>query len=406
MRHVNILALSKALQHLRDQTLSSFDGYLSSNNLTVPFKSGLNPPVWELGHVAWFQEYWIGRNLQRSQGLACDSAHARNASILHEADVWFDSAKVAHSTRWELKLLTPQQCIAYANETLAQTLALLEKETDNSPALYFYWLVLQHEAMHLEASAYMAQSLGMPFKAFWQQGAEHPHKLQTPQTSPPQSRGNEKTAHVPSQIWKLGSQVSNFDVSHPERDFSANSSMKENTFCFDNELTEEICTIQAFEIALQPVNWLQYLEFINATGHPLPKYIRKTNTDFETEVFGRWLTLNKHAPAVHLSWRDAQAYCAWAQCRLPTEAEWDCAAKTIKDFQWGEVWEWTQDTFAPYEGFVAHPYTEYSEPWFGTHKVLRGASHATHSFLRHVNYRNFFTPERDDIYSGFRTCTL
>ena len=406
MRHVNILTLSKALQHLRDQTLSSFDAYLSSNNLTVPCKSGLNPPVWELGHVAWFQEYWIGRNLQRSQGLACDIAHARNASILHEADVWFDSAKVAHSTRWELKLLTPQQCIAYANETLAQTLALLEKETDNSPALYFYWLVLQHEAMHLEASAYMAQSLGVPFTAFWQQGAEHSHKLQTTQTSPRQSRVNEKTAHVPSQIWKLGSQVSNFDVNHPERDFSANSSMKENTFCFDNELTEKICTIQAFEIALQPVNWLQYLEFINATGHPLPKYIRKTNTDFETEVFGRWLTFNKHAPAVHLSWRDAQAYCAWAQCRLPTEAEWDCAAKTIKDFQWGDVWEWTQDTFAPYEGFVAHPYTEYSEPWFGTHKVLRGASHATHPFLRHVNYRNFFTPDRDDIYSGFRTCTL
>lgn len=406
MRYANILTLSKALEHLRDQTLSSFDSYLSSNNLAVPCKSGLNPPVWELGHVAWFQEYWIGRNLQRSQGLACDIAQARKASILHEADMWFDSAKVAHSTRWELKLLTPQQCIAYANETLAQTLALLEKETDNSPALYFYWLVLQHEAMHLEASAYMAQSLGVPFKSFWQQRAEHPHKLQTPQTSLEDSPVDEKTAHVPSQIWKLGSQVSNFDAITADRDFSTNSSMKENTFCFDNELTEKICTIQAFEIALQPVNWSQYLEFIKATDYQLPKYIRKTSTDFEAEVFGRWLPLNKNAPAVHLSWRDAQAYCAWAHCRLPTEAEWDCAAKTIKDFQWGDVWEWTQDTFAPYQGFVAHPYTEYSEPWFGTHKVLRGASHATHPFLRHVNYRNFFTPERDDIYSGFRTCTL
>jgi ergothioneine biosynthesis protein EgtB len=393
MRHVNILTLSKALQHLRDQTLSSFDGYLSSNNLTVPCKSGLNPPVWELGHVAWFQEYWIGRNLQRSQGLACDIAHARNASILHEADVWFDSAKVAHATRWDLKLLTPQQCIAYANETLAQTLVLLQQETDNSPALYFYWLVLQHEAMHLEASAYMAQSLGLPFKAHWQQRAEHHEKLQTTQISPQQSQSNENTAHVPSQVWKLGSQISNLDVN-------------ENAFCFDNELTEKSCTIQAFDIALQPVNWSQYLEFTNATGYRLPKYIRKTNTDFETEVFGKWLPLNKHAPAVHLSWHDVQAYCAWAQCRLPTEAEWDCAAKTIEGFQWGDVWEWTQDTFTPYDGFVAHPYTEYSEPWFGTHKVLRGASHVTHSFLRHVNYRNFFTPERDDIYSGFRTCAL
>ena len=393
MRHVNILTLSKALAHLREQTLSSFDCYLSNNLLTVPHKAGLNPPVWELGHVAWFQEYWIGRNLQRSQGLACDVSLARNASILCEADVWFDSAKVAHATRWDLKLLTPQQCIAYANETLAQTLVLLQQETDNSPALYFYWLVLQHEAMHLEASAYMAQSLGLPFKAHWQQRAEHHEKLQTTQISPQQSQSNENTAHVPSQVWKLGSQISNLDVN-------------ENAFCFDNELTEKSCTIQAFDIALQPVNWSQYLEFTNATGYRLPKYIRKTNTDFETEVFGKWLPLNKHAPAVHLSWHDVQAYCAWAQCRLPTEAEWDCAAKTIEGFQWGDVWEWTQDTFTPYDGFVAHPYTEYSEPWFGTHKVLRGASHVTHSFLRHVNYRNFFTPERDDIYSGFRICTL
>jgi EgtB-related family protein len=393
MRHVNILTLSKALAHLREQTLNSFDCYLSNNMLTVPCKSGLNPPVWELGHVAWFQEYWIGRNLQRSQGLACDVSLARNASILCEADVWFDSAKVAHATRWDLKLLTPQQCIAYANETLAQTLVLLQQETDNSPALYFYWLVLQHEAMHLEASAYMAQSLGLPFKAHWQQRAEHHEKLQTTQISPHQSQSNENTAHVPSQVWKLGSQISNLDVN-------------ENAFCFDNELTEKSCTIQAFDIALQPVNWSQYLEFTNATGYRLPKYIRKTNTDFETEVFGKWLPLNKHAPAVHLSWHDVQAYCAWAQCRLPTEAEWDCAAKTIEGFQWGDVWEWTQDTFTPYDGFVAHPYTEYSEPWFGTHKVLRGASHVTHSFLRHVNYRNFFTPERDDIYSGFRTCAL
>jgi EgtB-related family protein len=393
MRHVNILTLSKALAHLREQTLNSFDCYLSNNLLTVPHKAGLNPPVWELGHVAWFQEYWIGRNLQRSKGLACDVSLARNASILCEADVWFDSAKVAHATRWDLKLLTPQQCIAYANETLAQTLVLLQQETDNSPALYFYWLVLQHEAMHLEASAYMAQSLGLPFKAHWQQRAEHHEKLQTTQISPQQSQSNENTAHVPSQVWKLGSQISNLDVN-------------ENAFCFDNELTEKSCTIQAFDIALQPVNWSQYLEFTNATGYRLPKYIRKTNTDFETEVFGKWLPLNKHAPAVHLSWHDVQAYCAWAQCRLPTEAEWDCAAKTIEGFQWGDVWEWTQDTFTPYDGFVAHPYTEYSEPWFGTHKVLRGASHVTHSFLRHVNYRNFFTPERDDIYSGFRTCAL
>jgi EgtB-related family protein len=406
MRRVNIQTLSKALQELRGDTLNSFECYLNADKLTVPFKKGLNPPVWELGHIAWFQEFWIARNLQRSQGLTCDLSHPRKASLLSEADVWFDSAKIAHSTRWELKHLTLQNCLRYAAQTGAQTLELLHHETEHSPALYFYWLALQHEAMHLEASAYMAQSLGLPFKATWAQEAVNPENVQVSGAPSQQQSAEYRTARVPSQIWKLGSRNSNFDWNDTSKNSSSNSAMEERLFCFDNELGEKTCAIQDFEISLRPVNWAHYLEFINSTGHRSPNQIRQTGTGFETEVFGSWLPLNLAAPAVHLSWADAQAYCAWAKCRLPSEAEWDCAAQTLTDFEWGRVWEWTQDTFAPYEGFVTHPYTEYSAPWFGTHKVLRGASHFTHSVLRHVNYRNFFTPERDDIYSGFRTCLL
>ena len=129
MRQVNILTLSKALQQVRDHTLNSFECYLNADKLVIPLKTGLNLPVWELGHVAWFQEYWITRNLQRSQGLACDLLHLRKESLLKEADVWFDSAKVPHSARWELKLLTPQQCAQYAEQTLTETLELLQTET-------------------------------------------------------------------------------------------------------------------------------------------------------------------------------------------------------------------------------------------------------------------------------------
>ena len=169
---------------------------------------------------------------------------------------------------------------------------------------------------------------------------------------------------------------------------------------------QQTLVLSEFAIDLQPVNWTDYLNFVSATGHPLPRYIRQNDNVYETEVFSRWAPLNLTAPAVHLSWHDAQAYCAWAQCRLPTEAEWDCAAKTLNHFEWGQVWEWTQDTFTAYEGFVIHPYAEYSAPWFGTHKVLRGAAQLTHPCLQRINYRNFFTPERDDIYAGFRTCAL
>ena len=165
----------------------------------------------------------------------------------------------------------------------------------------------------------------------------------------------------------------------------------------------------------------------------------------------------RNLPVEQVSWDDAQEFISklntktGKKYRLPSESEWEYASRagSVSLYHFGDdekqlglyawyldgsraapnsmqthlvgekhpnsfglhdmyvnVWEWTQDTFAPYEGFVAHPYTEYSAPWFGTHKVLRGASHFTHAVLRHVNYRNFFTPERDDIYAGFRTCAL
>ncbi|PHY07580.1 MAG: hypothetical protein CK528_02910 [Alcaligenaceae bacterium] len=374
MRQASIQTLTVALQQLREHTLSAFACYQRADKLLIPLAAGLNPPLWELGHVAWFQEYWIARNQQRHFGLALDLTHARLPSALATADLWFDSAKVPHPSRWHQSLPTQEQCLQYAEQTLAQTLELLQQETNDSPALYFYWLVLQHEAMHLEASAYMAQALEVALDTPWR----HLAKRQANQPSLPER------VRLPAQTRTLGS--------------------GDLQFCFDNELSMQSFDLHAFEIALQPVNWGQYLAFVAATGNRLPPYLRAAGSGFETQVFGCWRPLAMTDVAVHLSWHDAQAYCAWAKCRLPTEAEWDCAAKTLQDFEWGDVWEWTQDTFAPFEGFVPHPYVEYSAPWFGSRKVLRGAAQLTHPVVRHFNYRNFFTPERCDIYAGFRTC--
>lgn len=382
MRQVNTQSLTKALQEIRTHSLESFECYLRADRLSIPLRSGLNPPVWELGHIAWFQEYWVGRNQQRSQGIDCHPTHPRTASLLHISDDWFDSAKVSHAKRWDAGLPSHQQCLDFAEKSFAQTLDLLQNESNTSESLYFYWLVLQHEAMHLEASAYMAQALQMPFKAAWQAPV-----LET------LTRSGNHTARVPAQTWTLGASASNLRRS-------------EHFYCFDNELTEQTSTLASFEIDLQAVTWAKYLDFAEATNYPLPPHLRRTGSAYEAEVFGQWTPVSPYAPAVHLSWTDAQNYCEWAKRRLPTEAEWDCAAKTLATFEWGEVWEWTQDTFEPYEGFQVHPYAEYSAPWFGTHKVLRGAARLTHSVLKDVNYRNFFTPERKDIYAGLRTCAL
>ena len=375
MREANTKELYTALQDMRAHTLDSLSFYARSKQLHIPYKPEFNPPLWELGHIAWFQEYWIARNPTRSEGAAMRSGLPKQNSVLARADEWYDSTKVQHKARWDQEYPCGEDCLTYTAQTLDQTLRLLQNTSNDDPAVYFYWLALQHEAMHLEAGTYMAQALSIPFEAAWSYRA--PAHRTVPQGT---------TAKLPSQDWTLGS--------------------ASDKFCFDNELIARSVALEAFEISLDPVSWDQYMTFIAATGHRLPPYVRRAGSSFEVQTFGAWAPMAMQAPAVHISWDDAQTYCTWAQCRLPSEAEWDCAARTLKDLSWGEVWEWTQDTFEPFEGFIVHPYAEYSAPWFGTRKVLRGAARATHHVLRHVQYRNFFTPERCDIYSGFRTCSL
>jgi len=383
MRQAKAKELTAALQDLRTHTLSAFRAYERANLLHIPYQPELNPPLWELGHIAWFQEYWIGRNTHRSEGTDWQIGRPQHTSLLITADQWFDSAKVQHVTRWDQALPARETCLKYAEQTLEQTLALLQLDAQSGSTLYFYWLVLQHEAMHLEASAYMAQALAIPFNPVWV--SDHANSTTGEIANANEPRSHKTTTRLPAQPWRLGSSL--------------------GQFCFDNELIARPVALKTFEIDLEPVCWAQYMSFIAATGHRLPLYVRRAGSGFDIQTFGVWAPMNMQDPAVHLSWDDAQAYCAWAQRRLPTEAEWDCAARTTPNFNWGKVWEWTQDTFEPFDGFVVHPYAEYSAPWFGTRKVLRGAAAVTHTVLRHVQYRNFFTPERRDIYSGFRTCS-
>ncbi|MCX7172169.1 MAG: SUMF1/EgtB/PvdO family nonheme iron enzyme, partial [Proteobacteria bacterium] len=276
-----------------------------------------------------------------------------------------------HQARWHLPLPDVAQTRVYLEQGLAATLELLSRlpeSLESQDNLYFYRLALFHEDMHAEAAVYMAQALDIAL----------PGRVAT---RLPQPAGTLQFAAADRTLGYDGP-----------------------GFAFDNELGVHQVTIPAFEIDAGVVTWERYLPFIEATGYPLPRYLRRAQGAWQQCVFGHWQALALDAPAMHLSWHDADAWCRWAGRRLPREAEWEHAALTDPDFGWGAVWEWTSSRFLPYPGFRPHPYVDYSTPWFGSHYVLRGAGPATSPRMAHPCYRNYFTAERNDIHAGFRSC--
>jgi ergothioneine biosynthesis protein EgtB len=385
-------ALADALRDSRADTLATFDAYATAlPDLVVPRRDELNPPLWELGHVGWFQEYWLARNPQRSRGSAADPDVPRPEGVRAGADALYNSSRVAHGTRWSLPLPDAEATRADLEAQLAATLALLaEAPDDGDDALYFFRLSLFHEDMHHEAALYMAQGLGIAIDdARWQ-------------IQPlPQAGG---TIELPAMPWRLGHDGPGF--------------------AFDNELRAHEVAVDAGAIDDRVVRWDEYLPFVEAGGYAdqrwwsgagrawlvatqagAPRYLRRAGEGWQQWRHGRWTALDEALPACHLTLYEAQAWCAWAGRRLPSEAEWECAAVTRSDaFRWGDVWKWTASAFAPYPGFAPHPYRDYSAPWFDGRPVLRGASFATQPRMRHPRYRNYFDAGRNDIFAGFRRC--
>ena len=419
IRTAPALVLADALRDSRADTLAAFDRALAATGGRVPQRDDLNPPLWELGHIGWFQAWWLARNPLWRQGWRADPDAARPPNA---GDALYDSSRVPHSTRWALPLPDADASRAALGEQLDQTLAMLKTAAAQPPAaqrgqsqpiaggdgdqhgtqrgnprgahrcnprgnprgnprddnpddaLYFFRLALLHEDMHHEAALYTAQALGWPVgDARWQ-----PRPLPDPQPA---------LAFAPGP-WGLG---------QPQPGFQ-----------FDNERGPHTVTLPAVQIDTQVLRWADYLPFVEAGAGPVPRYLRRAGTGWQVWRWGRWLALDRALPACHLTWHEANAWCAWAGRRLPTEAEWERAAITRPDaFDWGAVWEWTASPFAAYPAFEPHPYRDYSAPWFGgSHRVLRGASFLTQPRMHHPRYRNFFMPDRSDIAVGFRSCSL
>jgi gamma-glutamyl hercynylcysteine S-oxide synthase len=371
-RHMDATALAQALRHSRQRTLALADAWAQAlPDLQIPYSPELNPPLWELGHVGWFQEWWVGRNQQRPLGTDCEPDHARPVSAMGKADELYNSSHVPHASRWHLPLPSLADTRGYLAAVLEQTLVFLAQAGPSDSELYFWRLVLAHEDMHNEASVYMAQALNVPLPPEWAKGHDAPRAV------------DHGPVHMAAQTVTLG---------HAGPGFA-----------FDNELGADTVALAAFDIDTAPVSWARYLAFVQATGHRLPLHVRRVDGQWHSRHFGQWQPLDDNAPAVHLSHTDALAWCRWAGRRLPTEAEWGCAAQAMPNFGCGGVWEWTASAFAPFPGFAPHPYRDYSAPWFDGRPVLKGFCAATAYRMEQVHYRNYFTPERRDIFSGFRS---
>ncbi|HEX2197983.1 MAG TPA: SUMF1/EgtB/PvdO family nonheme iron enzyme [Burkholderiales bacterium] len=303
----------------------------------------VNPPRWEVGHVAWFQEYWCLRG-----------GSEQRPSILPNADALYNSATVPHDARWDLPLPSFAETLAYREEVSER---LMSKVAQGDADPYFVRLAVRHEEMHAEAFHYARQTLGYP---------AHDERRIAAEVGDRSYAGG---------VFRLGAKPG-------------------EGFAFDNEKWSHPVVLEPFRMARRPVTYREFLEFVEAGGDA-PLYCK----DGKVRRFDRWVDVPLDEPVRHVSWHQAIAYCRFAGRRLPTEAEWEFAAPDPAG-----VWEWTASTFLPYPGFVRDPYKEYSEPWFGTHKVLRGASFATPPSVRTPHFRNFYTPDRADIFAGFRTC--
>jgi iron(II)-dependent oxidoreductase len=270
-----------------------------------PYLPVVNPPLWETGHVAWFLERWV---LRRAGG----------ESFLANADALYDSSRIAHAARWFLPLPPVLETLAYVARVTNAVLQKLDSGSIAEPGeLYYVELSLYHQDMHNEAFRYMRQTWGLR-DALAQSSAG---------VSAP-SGGAEGDAAIPAGSVTLGAG-------------------RDEGFVFDNEKWAHELAVPAFRIARRAVSNGEFLAFVEEGGYGrrefwddaawrwreeggrrAPRYWRLSAQGWEQQVFGRWQPLARDLPAMHVSAWEAQAYCRWADRRLPTEAEWMRAAAT------------------------------------------------------------------------------
>jgi gamma-glutamyl hercynylcysteine S-oxide synthase len=409
-------AIREALAEARERTLALV-APVSDDDLNRVHDPLMSPLVWDLGHIAAFEDLWLCRRAGGLELLRPDLAEV------------YDAAETPRAHRGALPYLRRQEALEFMAAVRERALGALERCEE--PGV-LWDMVVAHEQQHTET---MLQTLQLA-----EAGAYAPQRRAAP---PAVSLEGPPMVRVEAGPFPLG-------------DAGAG-------FAYDNERPRHEVELAAFEIDRLPVSNGAYLEFVadggyrrrelwsangwawrESAGIERPLY---WTDDGRARSFERIEPLDPDLPVMHVSWYEADAFARWRGARLPTEAEWEKAASwhdatgEKRRFPWGEepateeranldqlsfgaapcgaypagaspwnalgmlgdCWEWTASDFTAYPGFRAFPYREYSEVFFGaTYKVLRGASWATRPRVARTTFRNWDYPQRRQIFAGFR----
>ncbi|MFO7527645.1 MAG: selenoneine synthase SenA [Marinobacter sp.] len=421
---------------------------LPEDKLDVPYHPGVNPPLWEMGHSAFFYEVFVFNLL--------DGTRSYDPSM---DDLW-DSFHVEHRDRWRSDLFPGRhKTLAYFRTIYDRIAERIQSKPLTDGDLYLYRYAILHQNMHIESLIWCRQTVAYPA----------PPDYVGDRPAPSEHVSGD--VEVPASRWLIG--MPGISEAYASEDFA-----------FDNEKPRFEVNLDAFRISRTLVSnrefrafvddggyqrpelwsfggrkWLgteQDLSLIHGLEEPLmraprhPLYWRWHEKHWQERLFDQWQALNPDAPVTHVTYWEAEAWCNWAGRRLPTEYEWEVAAlanrsgEAFRRFPWGNeaptlqhadmdgrnqarnpvwdypagespfgcrqmigsVWEWTSNQFLPYDGFKVDMYPFMSTLQFGDHKVTKGGSCATSSNLIRGTYRQAYLPQRNDVYTGFRTCAL
>lgn len=413
-RPVDVGVITAALAEARSRTLAILEP-LDPADQTRRHSDLMSPLVWDLAHIAHYEELWLLRELGGS------------APTDERFDDIYDAFKHPRRERPDLDLLGPTDAAAFAADVRARVLARLASDTDWSDpsrrADFVHAMVVQHEHQHDETMLATLQLRDRPYPIPSRSGA----------------RGSETGAGngLRSEVQLAGG---GFVMGTDD-----------TAWAYDNERPAHDVWMAPFWIDVIPVTNLAYQEFIDDGGyrddlawseagrawrdeaglaHP-QFWHEESDGSWIRRRFGHWEPLPPDEPVQHVNYYEAEAFARRAGKRLPTEAEWeyaaagsDIGAANLGGTEWapdpigshadgtsvwgvrqmlGDVWEWTTTVFTGYPGFTSFPYREYSEVFFDDdYRVLRGGSWATHQHAIRTTFRNWDLPIRRQIFSGFR----